>query len=116
MDHKNCQCNVGHHTQSPKFPFGPRHNHIFPECEIRNPCEFQIIHSGLHQKFWSMVCTTNKTFFKRFFTRFLTLIMASHTFFNPPSPINSLHFLKNETPSSFSSSLQQRCVSIVGLS
>jgi len=50
------------------------------------------------------------------FTRFLTVIMASHTFFNPPSPINSLHFLKIVTPSSFSSSLLQRYVSIVGLS
>jgi len=32
---------------------------------------------------------------KRVFTRFLTVIMASHTFFNPPSPINNLHLLKN---------------------
>ena len=32
---------------------------------------------------------------KYVFTRFLTVIMGSHTFFNPPSPINRLHFLKN---------------------
>jgi len=93
-----------HHTQSPKFPFGPRYNRIFSEYKIQNPCEIRIIYSGLHQKFWSVVCTTNKTFFKRFWMVvksktvflhvFLIVIMASLTFFNPP-PINSLHFLKN---------------------
>ena len=71
-------------------------NSILREYVIRSACVIRIISSGLHQKFWPVVCTTKNTFG--------AVVKCKNTFFDrhwwpptrflTPSPINMVYFLK----------------------
>ena len=111
--HKRIQCwsnpdykirTIHHPTEKCKFRVDTPQYRIFPYYIIRKPwCFPDYIIRTTPDHFGRWSAPQRKRFAnvldggqvkKRVFTRFLTVIMTCHLFFNPLSPINMLHFLK----------------------